>query len=219
MPLGAALARIESLKPDWLHDEGRHGVIAFGGGALFAAVALVLVPEGADRLPAVPAVFLFLLGGVSFAALDRLIAGRKGPGAQFIAMLSDFLPEAAALGALLAGDPGTGILLMCIIILQNIPEAFNACREMMATNPTARTLPFFLMLVPLGPLAAWLGHDLLMEAPYWLGGVMIFAGGGILYLIFEDIAPQVRLEKTWLPPLGGILGFALGLAGHLAMSG
>ncbi len=44
---------------------------------------------------------------------------------------------------------------------------------------------------------------------------MLFASGGILYLIFQDIAPQVRVEKHWLPPLGAIAGFLLGLIGHL----
>lgn len=43
MPVGAWLAAIERLKPRWLENEFRHGVIAFGGGALLSAVALVLV--------------------------------------------------------------------------------------------------------------------------------------------------------------------------------
>lgn len=64
-------------------------------------------------------------------------------------------------------------------------------------------------------MAAWIGHVALADGPAALGAVMMFAAGGITYLIFEDIAPQVRLERTWLPPLGAILGFALGLGGHL----
>jgi ZIP family zinc transporter len=44
---------------------------------------------------------------------------------------------------------------------------------------------------------------------------MIFAAGGILYLTFQDIAPQAKLQKHWGPPLGAVAGFLLGLIGQL----
>ena len=44
-----------------------------------------------------------------------------------------------------------------------------------------------------------------------LDAVLLFAAGGILYLTFQDIAPQSRLERHWAPPLGAVLGFALAL--------
>ena len=50
MPLGAAIANFEKINTQWLEDEFRHGVMAFGGGALISAVALVLVPEGIEHL-------------------------------------------------------------------------------------------------------------------------------------------------------------------------
>ena len=34
MPAGALLAGVESIRPNWLDEERRHGIIAFGGGAL-----------------------------------------------------------------------------------------------------------------------------------------------------------------------------------------
>ncbi len=43
---------------------------------------------------------------------------------------------------------------------------------------------------------------------------MTFASGGILYLIFQDIAPNVALKKTWLPALGANLGFLIGIIGE-----
>jgi hypothetical protein len=45
IPLGGILARVEHIRPQWLEEEFRHSVIAFGGGILFAAVSLVLVPQ------------------------------------------------------------------------------------------------------------------------------------------------------------------------------
>ena len=55
----------------------------------------------------------------------------------------------------------------------------------------------------------WLaGHEAI------LGATLLFAAGGILYLTFQDIAPQAKLEKHWAPPLGAVLGFALALVGE-----
>lgn len=48
---------------------------------------------------------------------------------------------------------------------------------------------------------------------------MLFAAGGILYLLFQDIAPQVRLENRWGPPLGAVLGFMLGMLGQILIGG
>jgi len=33
--------------------------------------------------------------------------------------------------------------------------------------------------------------------------------------VFQDIAPQIRMENHWLPPLGGILGFLVGMIGFM----
>lgn len=48
---------------------------------------------------------------------------------------------------------------------------------------------------------------------------MCAAAGGILFLMFQDIAPQVRLEKRLAPPMAAIAGFALGLAGDILIGG
>ncbi|MEX2578222.1 MAG: hypothetical protein WD342_04125 [Verrucomicrobiales bacterium] len=51
IPAGGWLARRENIHPNWLEKEFRHFVIAFGGGALLAAVTFVLVPKGTEDLP------------------------------------------------------------------------------------------------------------------------------------------------------------------------
>ena len=198
IPLGAALACVEKINPAWLEQEFRHSVIAFGGGALLAAVSFVLVPEGSDHLSAASAVISLLVGGLCFFLLDRIINRRGGSASQLVAMISDFVPEAL------------------LIALQNLPEGFNAFREITAnTGRRSTTLIVFSALALLGPLAAWLGYTFFVERPEALGMMMLFASGGILFLIFQDIAPQARLERSWAPPLGAVCGFALGLLGHM----
>lgn len=220
IPVGAALAMHRfGLLPGWAESEARHGVIAFGAGALLAAVALVLVPEGSERLSTAAVIFWFMAGAVVFALADRALARRGGHAAQFMAMMMDYLPEAMALGALVTGELGVACLVAGLIALQNMPESFNAMRELSAAVPAKgrHLLLLFVLLVPLGPLAALLGLSLDPGSPI-IGAVMMLASGGILYLMFQDIAPQVALETSWLPPFGAVLGFLLGLAGHLTIA-
>jgi ZIP family zinc transporter len=215
IPLGAALAQWRvNLLPDWAETEARHGIMAFGAGALLAAVALVLLPEGLDRVAAMPALIFFLLGGVGFALIDRMLARRGGKAAQFLAMMMDYIPEALALGAVVSGDPRSAGLVAALICLQNLPESFNAMRETQgSTVPTPLWL--FAAMVPVGPLAAFLGFSLPDNFAPAIGAVMMFSAGGILYLMFEDIAPEVPLQNSILPPLGAVIGFAVGLAGDV----
>lgn len=216
IPLGALTALHERIQPAWLEREFRHGVIAFGGGVLLAAVALVLIPRGMRHLSIGPTLAAFGSGGAFFFLLDRLIEKRGGAAAQLMAMLLDYVPEAIALGAMLASDEAAGMLLALFIALQNYPEGFNACRELKAARDVRPSviLASFCLLVPLGPLAAWFGFTCLSAEPRVLAALMLFSAGGILYLIFEDIAPQAHLDRHWAPPLGAVGGFMLGLLGH-----
>ena len=66
MPAGALLAGVERVRPNWLDQELRHGIIAFGGGALLSAVALVLVPEGIAKVDALASASCFIVGGLAF---------------------------------------------------------------------------------------------------------------------------------------------------------
>ena len=215
IPVGAGLAHIEHIRPRWLEEELRHFVIAFGGGVLVGAVALVLVPEGVERLPQpLVAVVLLLAGGTAFMALDRSQAKRPTP--QFSAMAADFVPESLALGGMFAANAEGALLLALLIGLQNLPEGFNAWREL-ATGQFSRSraLGLMLMVALLGPVCGAVGWFWLADHDAVLGSIMLFASGGILYLTFQDIAPQARLERHWAPPLGAVLGFALALAGEM----
>lgn len=45
--------------------------------------------------------------------------------------------------------------------------------------------------------------------------IMTFAAEGVLYLMFQEIAPKVALKNTWLPPMGALLGFFVGVLGSV----
>ncbi len=221
IPIGGALAYFERIKSKWLENEFRHSVIAFGGGIMLAAVALVLVPEGTHYIShPLHSVLILLLGGVSFFLFERYLGSRNLDKPQFTAMLLDFIPESLALGGALAINAKTAPLLAIFIGLQNLPEGFNAYRELrIQKNANAQNiLLFMLLLAPLGPTIAFIGWYYFSENVQLLGATMLFAAGGILYLIFQDIAPQAHLKKHWAPSLGAVLGFCLGMLGNNLVS-
>lgn len=214
--VGAGLANIKRAAAG---DQLPHFVIAFGGGVLIGAVALVLVPDGVDHLPnPFAAIGALLVGGASFMALDRYQAKRKRSMPQFVAMGADFLPESLALGGIFAADADGAVLLAVLIGLQNLPEGFNAWRELAAANIRApKVLALMVGLALLGPVCGVVGWFWLVDHDAILGGIMLFAAGGILYLTFQDIAPESRLEQHWTPTLGAVVGFALALLGALLL--
>ena len=217
IPLGGLIAYKEKLRPRWLEQEFRHSVIAFGGGILIAAVALILVPEGLAYAgyPVLSAAVL-LGGGFVFFALERISGARRREKPQFTAMLLDFIPESLALGGAFAVGAQSAPLLAVFIGLQNLPEGFNAYRELRSVEQSSarNILRFMAFLVPIGPIVAVSGYVYFSQHPVVLGATMLFASGGILYLIFQDIAPQSRMKRHWAPPLGAVLGFCVGMLGH-----
>ena len=71
------------------------------------------------------------------------------------------------------------------------------------------------LLAGVGPLLAWVGWVLLASEPVVLGSLMLLSSGGLLYLVFQDIAPQAVLRRHWFPSLGAVSGFSLALLGQL----
>ena len=90
----------------------------------------------------------------------------------------------------------------------------NAFREMTAVGIRSRVALMTLLAVSLlGPVAACTGYYFLQDQAGVTASIMTFAGGGIMYLIFQDIAPQSKIRKHWIPALGAVLGFTVGMIG------
>jgi ZIP family zinc transporter len=194
--------------------EVTHGIIAFGGGILIAAVAFALLPKAMVALSPVGLGATFCAGGLFFCILDAHLSRSGDTKAQFLAMLMDFLPEALALGAVFGQDHRLGVLLAAFIGAQNLPEGFNAFQEMTTVGIRSRVALMTLLAVSLlGPVAACTGYFFLQNQAKVTASIMTFAGGGIMYLIFQDIAPQSKIRKHWIPALGAVLGFAVGMIG------
>ncbi|MEP4890749.1 MAG: divalent cation transporter [Aliiglaciecola sp.] len=219
--IGGFLATFDHIRPLWIEREVRHSVIAFGGGILLGAVAVVLVPEGiANMQGSLFSIPIVLLGGFVFFFIERRLGLKKQDSPQLMGMMLDYIPEAVALGGLVALGSPVAPLLAIFIGLQNLPEGFNSYREINNKNgnKSSKTLLTMAGLIPLGPIAGLVGYIFLSDYQGVLGAIMLFASGGILYIIFQDIAPQSRLDKHWAPPLGAVFGFCLALFSDMVVS-
>ena len=213
--VGGVLSNLEGAAETEAKREFVHGVLAFGGGVLLAAVAFALAPESIAALSAVTLGVTFLAGGLVFCWVDAAISRKSGSKAQLLAMLLDFIPEAMALGALFSQSKKTGILLALFIGAQNLPEGFNTHRENLATGmKTKHSLLSLIGVSLVGPICASIGYFVLTDHQVVTAAIMSFASGGILYLVFQDLAPQAKLRRHWTPPLGAVLGFAFGMIGE-----
>jgi ZIP family zinc transporter len=221
IPAGGVIASVERIRPDWIEREFRHAVIAFGGGILLGAVTMVLVPEGmAGMNESKSSIIIILAGGSVFFLIERSLGLRRRESPQLIGMLLDYVPEAIALGGLVASGSRVAPLLALLIGMQNLPEGFNAYREIIRTKESSpkKALLFMGSLVIIGPIAGLGGYYFLAENVTALSAIMLFASGGILYLIFQDIAPQSRLNRHWAPPLGAVLGFCVALLSEMIVT-
>ena len=191
-----------------------HTLMSFGSGIMLSALALVLIPEGMEQLNLLPIVFSFLFGAILFMIINQYLAKKGGKSATLLAMLMDFIPESIALGAVFAIEPDMALLLAVFIGLQNLPEAFNSFRDLIQSGFTVRkTLILFFFLSFFGIVGALIGHYFLRDYPDLTAHLMIFASGGILYLLIQNIIPESKLEKSYLTSLGAILGFLVGIIG------
>lgn len=192
-----------------------HTLMSFGVGIMLSALALVLIPKGMHHLSLLPLIISFASGSLLFFVIDRYLQKQGGQVSTLLAMVMDFIPESIALGAVFALEPEVAILLAIFIGLQNLPESFNAYRELVHSGFTAgKTLIIFFFLSFSGVLGALLGHLVLSDFPKVTSQLMIFASGGILYLLVQDIIPESKLKNSYGVSLGAALGFLIGMIGE-----
>jgi ZIP family zinc transporter len=195
-----------------------HTLMSFGAGIILSALALVLIPKGMEELELIPMAISFLVGAVLFMFIDRALAKKGGQTATLLAMMMDFIPESIALGAVYAIDPQMSTLLAVFIGLQNLPEAFNSYRDLVLSGFSAgKTLLIFLFLSTFGIIGALTGHFVLSDYPELTAHLMVFASGGILYLLIQDIIPESKLEHNFTTSLGATIGFLVGIIGEKVM--
>ena len=221
--IGAALAAYGRLGVRWIGL-----ALAFGSGALIAAVAYELVLEAYETDVAVAAIG-FAAGALGFYVGDWAIDRRGGHGrksmhgeqqlagrgpAIVLGTVLDGIPESFVLGAsLLQGSVATAVVVG--VFVSNVPEALSATSGLLQAGWTrGRVFAMWSAVVAVSVCAAALGWYALDAMPAATGAfALAFAGGSLLVMLADTLMPEAfelgGREAGLVTALGFALGFGL----------
>jgi ZIP family zinc transporter len=221
--VGAALA---GLRPShrWIGL-----ALAFGSGALIAAVAYELV-EDAFATDLELASLGFATGAFVFYAGDWAIDRRGGHGRKSMAGQSqlagsanaivlgtvlDGIPESFVLGASLVQEGAIPVAVVVGVFVSNVPEALSGTAGLLEAGWTrARALGMWSVVVAVSVIAAVAGY-VLLDSMGSTGGAFVtaFAAGALLVMLADTLMPEAfelgGREAGLVTALGFAVGFAL----------
>jgi len=223
-----------------LPDRVAATITAFGGGTLFSAVALELVPD-ADAGAGVALTALGLLAGtlvyvgadawlnrdekmkMTRRSMHAAAAGRPlGMSAQqaeaaargesiAAGIFVDGVPESIALGLTVA-EGGVGVALLAGILIGNVVEAYGAAQPIVAGGRSRRFA--VTLLTALGfalAFATVLGGTVLADAsPELIGSAQALAAGAVLAVVSIAVIPHAFEEVSSLVATATVAGFIVG---------
>jgi ZIP family zinc transporter len=203
--------------------------MAFGAGALIAAVAYELVLEAFDtdlRFASLG----FAAGALSFYVGDWLIDRSGGHGrksmkgehqlagaasAIVLGTVLDGVPESFVLGASLQQEGLVPLAVVIGVVVSNIPESLSATSGLLEAGwAKARLYRLWSVVVAASVAAAAAGFALLDVMAEAEGAfALAFAGGALLVMLADTLMPEAfelgGREAGLVTALGFSLGFAL----------
>lgn len=203
--------------------------MAFGSGALIAAVAYELVFAAFETDIAFAAIG-FAAGALAFYVGDWAIDRRGGHGrksmggehqlagranAIVLGTVLDGIPESFVLGASLQEGSGVTVALVVGVFVSNIPESLSATSGLRTAGwTTRRVFVMWSAVVAASVLSAAAGWFLLGLMPTGGGAfALAFAGGALLVMLADTLMPEAfelgGREAGLLTALGFAFGFAL----------
>ena len=221
--LGAALAVYARPADRWIGL-----AMAFGSGALIAAVAYELVFEAFEISPAVAAAG-FTAGALAFYVGDWAIDRRGGHGrksasgehqlsgranAIVLGTILDGIPESFVLGASVQEGSGVTVALVVGVFVSNIPESLSATSGLRVAGwASRRVFAMWSAVVAASVVAAAAGWILLDAMPAGGGSfALAFAGGALLVMLSDTLMPEAFVLGGREVGLVTALGFAFGFA-------
>lgn len=202
--------------------------MAFGAGALMAAVAYDLVLDAFDEEVVVPAIGL-AAGALTFyvgdAAIDRAGGhGRKSalgahqsvgsPLAIVLGAVLDGIPESVVLGASLAEGGAVSLAFVVAVLCSNLPEAISGTSGLVTAGwRPRRIVELWAIVVAVSTLSAGLGWLVFDEVAGADAAVLLaFAAGAVLVMLADTMMPEAFELGGRGVGLATALGFALAFA-------
>ena len=203
--------------------------MAFGAGALIAAVAYELVIDAFAtdlRLAAIG----FACGGLTFYVGDVVVdrmggEGRKSmtgeaqlagsAGAIVLGTVLDGIPESFVLGASLVEEGVVPVAVVVGVFVSNVPEALSGTAGLLAAGwQRARVFKMWTAVVA-ASVVATIGGWLLIDNVGNAGGAFVtaFAAGALIVMLADTLMPEAfelgGREAGLLTALGFAVGFGL----------
>ncbi|HEX2346207.1 MAG TPA: hypothetical protein VHI12_06460 [Gaiellaceae bacterium] len=222
--VGAALAVFGRLGHRWIGL-----AMAFGAGAIIAAVAYELVFEAFETSIRHASVG-FAVGAIVFYLGDWIIDRRGGHGrksmmgesqlagsanAIVLGTVLDGIPESFVLGASIQEDGLVPVAVVVGVFVSNVPEALSGTSGLLEAGWTRwRVFALWSKVVAVSVVAAAVGWGLLDVIGTGGGAfALAFAGGALLVMLADTLIPEAfdlgGREAGLLTALGFALGFAL----------
>jgi ZIP family zinc transporter len=214
-------------------------VTAFGGGILFAAIALELVPEADARAGTALTAAGLVAGTLVYVAADTWLARnedtemmrRSGHAAaagmpmempednselargEAIAagIFVDGVPESIALGLTIT-EGEVGVALLAGILIGNVVESYGAAQPILAAGRNRRFAVILLGAIGLAlAFATVLGGTVLADASDGLvGTAQAVAAGAVLAVVSIAVIPYAFKEVSAGVAIATVLGFVVG---------
>jgi ZIP family zinc transporter len=214
-------------------------VTAFGGGALFAAVALELVPEADERAGRWLTAGGLLVGTMLYVGADAWLsrgeqartmrravhaakAGVTMPASGSasdaargesiaVGIFVDGVPESVALGLTVALGH-VGVALLAGVLIGNVVEAYGAAQPIIASGRSTRFAIVLLAGIGLAlTVATVLGGTVLAGAsPALIGSAEALAAGAVLAVVSISIIPYAFDQVSSWVAAAAVLGFVVG---------
>jgi len=194
-------------------------ILAFGSGVLMSTVAFELVSDSLGDAPRVglyglalgAGALTFYLGSVVLARRDGGERGSRNQGSTIVlGTILDGIPESVVLGLSLIAGP-VSIPVLVAVFISNVPEALGASADLMAARMRrTRILALWILVALASAAASALGFVLLSGAPKEaVIMVQLYAGGAILAMLSESMAPEAYQKGGRAVGLATALGFAV----------
>jgi zinc transporter, ZIP family len=188
-------------------------LMAFGSGAMVAAVSTELFAPAFEQEGMLIAGGTLLLGAVVYVVADRLVENKLGPAALgpalMIGALLDGIPENTALGVSLSEG---GLVLLVAVAVGNLPEAVAGAASMRGKPGFAmpRALGMWtataVVLALVVPAANLVADEIPAGA---IATVQAFAGGATIAVLADSLMPEAYREGGWWVGISTAAGFVV----------
>ncbi|NEP17424.1 MAG: ZIP family metal transporter [Leptolyngbya sp. SIO4C1] len=231
--LGTGVGALPALLPINLTERIQGILLGLGGGIMLAATSFSLIVPGTEAAAqqgastaqaALIMVAGLLLGGAALWVAhnnfphEHFFKGKEGPDRQTLAQIWLFIiaitlhnfPEGLAVGVGFgAGDTSAGLTLAAGIGLQNIPEGLVVALALRNLGYSARyALGISTLTGLVEPIGGLTGAGVVSIAQPLLPWGMAFAAGAMLFIIVDEIIPEIDQKGSEQEgTLGVMVGF------------